>query len=121
MGLGGADLQDLPGISQHHRFGNAINPAEDVLALATARAGLTRPPIVPVEAPAALGLLRMERPGILTTNIAGPPSSHPALRLEPAGPVLTGFGGLAAVDGALHELAGLLTTPQRLPELLLAA
>jgi hypothetical protein len=28
---------------------------------------------------------------------------------------------LAAVDGALDELAGLLATPQRLPELLLAA
>jgi hypothetical protein len=121
MGRGGAALPDPAGVSEHDRFGNSINPAEGVLALATAPAGLTRPPIVPVEATAALGMLRMERPGILTTNIAGPPGSHPALRLEPAGPVLTRLGGLAAVDAALDELAGLLTTPQSPPELLLGA
>jgi len=121
MGRGGACLGDLAGISEHDRFGNAINPAEDVLALVTARVGLTRPPIVPVEATAALGMLLMERPGILTTNMAAPPGSHPALRLQPASPALARFGRVAAVDAALDELAGPLTTPQRLPELLLGA
>jgi hypothetical protein len=60
MARGGAGRGDLPGISEHGRFGNAINSVENVFALATARAGL-------------------------------------------------------------DELAGLLVTPQRLPELLLAA
>ena len=63
MGRGGAGLGDLAGSSEHDRLGNAINRAEDVLALATARAGLNRPPIMPVEASAALGMLLMERPG----------------------------------------------------------
>jgi L-seryl-tRNA(Ser) seleniumtransferase len=98
-------------------------PAEDVLALATARAGLNHPPIVPVEATAALGMILMERHGILTTNIAGQPGAHPALRLKPAGPALEHCGGAlavaAAVDDALDVLAALITTPERLPALLL--
>ena len=98
-------------------------PAEDVLALATAQAGLNRPPIVPVEATAALGMILMERRGILTTNIAGQPGAHPALRLKPAGPALERCGGAQAVahavDDGLAALAGLLATPGHIPALLL--
>jgi L-seryl-tRNA(Ser) seleniumtransferase len=98
-------------------------PAEDILAHVAARAGLNHPPIVPVEATAALGMILMEHHGILTTNIAGQPGAHPALRLKPAGPALERCGGAqavaAAVDDALNALAALIITPERLPTLLL--
>jgi len=77
--------------------------AEEVLALACARAGIARPPIVPVEATAALGMLLMQGHGILTTNIAGQPGSHPALRLKPAGPALERCGGVEAVAKAVDD------------------
>jgi L-seryl-tRNA(Ser) seleniumtransferase len=112
------------GVVQRTDLGPLVSQ-EDVLALATARAGLNRPPIVPVEATAALGMLLMESAGILTTNLAGQPGSHPALRLKPAGPALERCGGVAAVaaavDSALDTLAALLTTPERLPKMLLGA
>lgn len=99
--------------------------AEDVLALATSRAGLNRPPIVPVEATALLGMILIERHGMLTTNVAGQPGSHPALRLKPAGPALERCGGIpavaGAVDGALSVLAGMLAAPEGLRSVLLGA
>ncbi len=89
--------------------------AEEVLALACARAGLDKPPIVPVEATAALGMLLMQSHGILTTNIAGQPGSHPALRLKPAGPALERCGGVEAVaqavDAGISAVAGMLAEP----------
>lgn len=88
--------------------------AEEVLALACARAGLERPPIVPVEATAALGMLLMQGHGILTTNIAGQPGSHPALRLKPAGPALERCGGVEAVAQAVED--GITALAAMLPE-----
>lgn len=97
--------------------------AEEVLALACARAGIAKPPIVPVEATAALGMLLMQGHGILTTNIAGQPGSHPALRLKPAGPALERCGGVEAVAQAVDEgisaLARMLLAPETIRPLLL--
>ncbi len=113
-----------PGMVRRTDLGPLVS-AEDVLTLAVARAGPIRPPIAPVEATAALGMLLMERYGILTTNIAGQPGAHPALRLKPAGPALARCGGAravaAAVDDAVDGVAVLLRTPERLPALLLGS
>ncbi len=76
-------------------------PAEDVLALAAERAGIATPPVVPVEATAMLGMLLLERHGVLTTNVAGQPGAHPSLRLKPAGDALARCGGVAAVADAV--------------------
>lgn len=113
------------------RLGEAVQSSDlgpivsqdDVLALACARAGLAKPPIVPVEASAALGMLLMPDHGILTTNIAGQPGSHPALRLKPAGPALERCGGVEAVAQAVDEgitrLAEMLAEPETIRPLLL--
>lgn len=97
--------------------------AEDALAIALARAGLTAAPIVPVEATAALGMRLLMRQGVLTTNVAGQPGAHPALRLKPAGDALARGGGAeavaAAVDTALGDVAGMLGDADRLRALLL--
>jgi len=78
-------------------------PAEAVLGHALARAGLAAPPVVPVEATALLGMLLLERQGVLTTNVAGQPGAHPALRLKPAGDALERCGGVVAVARAVAE------------------
>jgi L-seryl-tRNA(Ser) seleniumtransferase len=123
----GAALADalvtrLGGAVQRSDLGPIVSP-EDVLALACARAGIDHPPIVPVEATAALGMLLMQGHGILTTNIAGQPGSHPALRLKPAGPALERCGGVEAVakavDDGISTLAEMLMAPEAIRPLLL--
>lgn len=123
----GAALSDalalrLGGAVQRTDLGPIVSP-EEVLALACARAGIAKPPIVPVEATAALGMLLMQGQGILTTNIAGQPGSHPALRLKPAGPALERCGGVEAVARAVDEgisaLARMLLAPETIRPLLL--
>ncbi|MDB5413513.1 MAG: Selenocysteine synthase [Rubritepida sp.] len=112
----------LGAVVQRTDLGPLISP-EDVLTIACARAGIDTPPIVPVEATALLGMLLMERHGMLTTNIAGQPGSHPALRLKPAGPALERCGGVeavaAAVDRELDAVAGLLGAPAEICGMLL--
>ncbi|HYF09428.1 MAG TPA: aminotransferase class I/II-fold pyridoxal phosphate-dependent enzyme [Acetobacteraceae bacterium] len=98
-------------------------PAEDVLALATERAGLRAAPLVPVEATAALGMLLLEHHGVLTTNLAGQPGAHPALRLKPTADALARCGGAQGVAGAvmdgLDRLGAVLGEPERLRAILL--
>lgn len=92
--------------------------AEDVLALALAHAGMTASAAVPLEASAAVGMLLLDRHGILTTNLAGQPGAHPALRLKPTADALARCGGAEAVAAAVEEAIAALAVPLREPEAL---
>jgi L-seryl-tRNA(Ser) seleniumtransferase len=98
--------------------------AEDVLELAMERAGLRTPPIVPIEATAALAMLLLEDHGVVTVHFAGMPPGTSSLLVKFVPPeTLERFGGAdalaKAVDGSLSKLAGLLATPGAIRELLL--
>ena len=100
--------------------------ADDVLALAMERAGLTMPPIVPIEATAALAMLLLEDHGVLTVHFAGMPPGTSSLLLKFIPPeTLERFGGpdalAKAVDSSLDRLAALLHDRTALTALLLGA
>jgi L-seryl-tRNA(Ser) seleniumtransferase len=97
---------------------------EDVLAEVIHRGHVAEPPIVPIEATAALAMLLLRDHGILTVHFAALPPGTAALLLKFIPPeTLDRFGGpdtfASAVDTSLDELAGLLPTPERVRELLL--
>src|SRR5207247_9132598 len=84
--------------------------AEDVLALAMERAGVGTPPIVPIEATAALAMLLLEDYGVLTVHFAGMPPGTSSLLLKFIPPeTLERFGGAdafaKAVDSSVDRLA----------------
>jgi len=100
--------------------------ADDLLALAMERAGLTTPPIVPIEATAALAMLLLEDYGVLTVHFAGMPPGTSSLLLKFIPPeTLERFGGAdalaKAVDSAVDRLAALLRDRAALTALLLGA
>jgi L-seryl-tRNA(Ser) seleniumtransferase len=100
--------------------------AEDLLALAMERAGLATPPIVPIEATAALAMLLLEEYGIVTVHFAGMPPGTSSLLLKFIPPeTLERFGGAdalaKAVDSAVDRLAALLHDRVALTALLLGA
>ena len=100
--------------------------AEDLLALAMERAGLATPPIVPIEATAALAMLLLEDYGIVTVHFAGMPPGTSSLLLKFIPPeTLERFGGAdalaKAVDSAMDRLAALLHDRAALTALLLGA
>jgi len=100
--------------------------AEDVLALAMERAGVATPPIVPIEATAALAMLLLEDYGVLTVHFAGMPPGTSSLLLKFIPPeTLERFGGAdalaKAVDSSLDRLAALLRDRDALSALLLSA
>jgi L-seryl-tRNA(Ser) seleniumtransferase len=97
---------------------------EDVLAEAMRRAGISEPPIVPIEATAALAMLLLRDHGILTVHFAALPPGTAALLLKFIPPETLGrFGGAnafaSAVDSSLDELARLIASPALVRELLL--
>jgi L-seryl-tRNA(Ser) seleniumtransferase len=96
---------------------------EDLLAEAMGRAALDEPPIVPVEATAAVCMLLLRDHGVLTVHFAALPPGTPDLLLKFIPPeTLARFGGAdafaAAVDGAVEELGRLLQRGADLRELL---
>jgi L-seryl-tRNA(Ser) seleniumtransferase len=98
--------------------------ADDLLSLAMERAGLTTPPIVPIEATAALAMLLLEDYGVLTVHFAGMPPGTSSLLLKFIPPeTLERFGGAdalaKAVDGSVDRLAALLRDRVALTALLL--
>ncbi len=98
--------------------------ADDLLALAMERAGLTPPPIVPIEATAALAMLLLEDHGILTVHFAGMPPGTSSLLVKFIPPeTLERFGGAdafaKAVDSSVDRLAALLHDRGELSTLLL--
>jgi L-seryl-tRNA(Ser) seleniumtransferase len=97
---------------------------EDTLEIATERAGLSTPPIVPYEATAALAMLLLRDHGMLTVHFAGLPPGTSALLFKFVDPVtLERLGGpdrfAEAVDQALDALAALISDPVELRRLLL--
>ena len=98
--------------------------ADDLLAMAMERAGLTTPPIAPIEATAALAMLLLEDYGILTVHFAGMPPGTSSLLVKFIPPeTLERFGGAdalaKAVDSSVGRLAALLRDPSALRSLLL--
>ena len=97
---------------------------EDVLTEAMRRGNVAEPPIVPIEATAALAMLLLRDHGILTVHFAALPPGTAALLLKFVPPETLERLGSAdtfaeAVDKSLDELARLLTTPAQVRELLL--
>jgi L-seryl-tRNA(Ser) seleniumtransferase len=97
---------------------------EDILAEAMSRGGLSTPPIVPVEATAALAMLLLRDHGILTVHFAALPPGTAALLVKFIPPeTLERLGGpdvfAHAVESSLDTLGRLVADPSRVRELLL--
>ena len=98
--------------------------ADDLLALAMERAGVTSAPIVPIEATAALAMLLLEEHGVLTVHFAGMPPGTSSVLLKFIPPeTLERFGGAdalaKAVDACIDRLAALLRDRDALVALIL--
>lgn len=96
----------------------------DLLEVAMDRAGIDEPPLVPIEATAALSMLMLRDHGVITVHFVGIPSGTPDFLLKFMPPEeLERFGGpdafAEAVDGSIDALAGLLDDPADLRTLLL--
>ncbi len=96
----------------------------DILEVAMERAVVDEPPLVPIEATAALSMLMLRDHGVITVHFVGIPSGTPDFLLKFMPPEeIERFGGAAAfaeaVDGSLDELADLLDSPKSLRALLL--
>ncbi|MGH7684127.1 MAG: hypothetical protein ACREMT_07280 [Vulcanimicrobiaceae bacterium] len=86
------------------------------------RAGVSKPPIVPFEATAALCMALLEQHGVLTVHFVGVPPGTGDLLIKFIPPeVLNRFGGAKkysdAIDASLDVVAGMLEDPQRLTAL----
>jgi L-seryl-tRNA(Ser) seleniumtransferase len=97
--------------------------AEDVLDVALERAGLRTPPVVPIEATAALAMLLLRDHGMMTVHFVGLPpgtSAHMIKFIPPE--VLVRFGGsrayARAVDDGLTKLAAIIGDPDKIRRLL---
>ena len=120
----GESLSAIFGARLHLTPVTAQLRADDLLALAMERAGLTTPPIVPIEATAALAMLMLEDYGVLTVHFAGMPPGTSSLLLKFIPPeTLERFGGAdalaKAVDSSVDRLAALLRDRAALTALLL--
>jgi L-seryl-tRNA(Ser) seleniumtransferase len=96
---------------------------ERILEEAMRRGGVTEPPIVPVEATAALAMLLLRDHGVLTVHFAALPPGTAALLVKFVPPeTLDRFGGAeafaTAVDSSLDELGRLIGDPSGLADLL---
>lgn len=99
---------------------------EAILEMTMERARLTRPPIVPYEATAALAMLLLRDHGVLTVHFAGLPPGTSALLIKflPPETVLR-FGGARklaqAINSSLDRLAQVLNDSDGLRQLILRA
>jgi L-seryl-tRNA(Ser) seleniumtransferase len=98
--------------------------ADDILEVAMERGRVRRPPIVPIEATAALAMLLLEDYGVLTVHFAGLPPGTSGLLLKFISPeTLAKFGGpdifAEAIDHSLSKLGGLLREPDGIRILLM--
>ncbi|OLB94585.1 MAG: hypothetical protein AUH30_17350 [Candidatus Rokubacteria bacterium 13_1_40CM_68_15] len=119
-----AALRSVLGARVHETPVTAQLRADDVLAIALERAGLSAPPIVPIEALASLAMLLLEDYGLITVHFAGLPPGTSSLLIKFVPPeTLAAVGGpdavAAAVDRSLSRLAELIREPARIAALLL--
>jgi L-seryl-tRNA(Ser) seleniumtransferase len=96
---------------------------EAVLSEAMSRAGLDDPPVVPVEATAALAMALLRDHLVLTVHFAALPPGTAGLLVKFVSPeTLERFGGAeafaAAVDASLDEVARLIARPDELRRVL---
>jgi L-seryl-tRNA(Ser) seleniumtransferase len=96
---------------------------EDILEAAMKKAGLSKPPMVPYEATAALAMLLLRDYGMMTVHFAGMPPGTSALLIKFIPPeTLERFGGkdayAKAVAGSVDKLADMLRQKQDLRTLL---
>ncbi len=120
----GAAMRGVFGARVHLTPVTAQLRADDLLALAMERAGVTTPPIVPIEATAALAMLLLDDYGVITVHFAGMPPGTSSLLVKFVPPeTLDRFGGAEAlakaVDSCVDRLAALLREPAALRTLLL--
>jgi L-seryl-tRNA(Ser) seleniumtransferase len=120
----GDAMEGVFGAHVHRTPVTAQLRADDLLALAMERAGLATPPIVPIEATAALAMLLLEDYGVITVHFAGMPPGTSSLLLKFVPPeTLERFGGAEAlakaIDSSVDRLAALLREPVALRVLLL--
>jgi hypothetical protein len=120
----GAALRPFFGKRVHETPTKAQLLADDVLAIAMERGGVTQAPIVPFEASAAFCMLLLRDYSMLTVHFVGMPPGGADILFKFIPPETLGrFGGpakfAAAVDGALTTLGSLLKEPDKLRTLLL--
>ncbi len=118
-----AALKPIFGVRLHETPTTAQLRADDLLEIAMARAGVTKPPIVPYEAAAAFCMLLLEDHRMLTVHFVGMPPGTADILFKFIPPeTLERFGGperfARAVDASLDRLATFVKNPGRLPELL---
>lgn len=97
---------------------------DDILEVAMERGRVGDPPVVPIEATAALAMLLLEDYGVLTVHFAGLPPGTSSLLLKFIPPeTLARFGGAGAlataIDHSLSKLGGYLREPGGVRSLLL--
>jgi L-seryl-tRNA(Ser) seleniumtransferase len=120
----GEALRSVFGARLHLTPVTAQLRADDLLALAMERAGVSTAPIVPIEATAALAMLLLEDYGVITVHFAGMPPGTSSLLVKFVPPeTLERFGGAEAlakaVDSSVARLAALLREPGAVRRLLL--
>jgi L-seryl-tRNA(Ser) seleniumtransferase len=116
-------LRRVLGARLHETPTTAQLLADDILEIAMQRGGVTRPPIVPFEATAALCMLLLLDHDMLTVHFVGlPPGGGDVLFKFIPPDTLARFGGperfAAAVDTSLTKLGVLLREPEKIRRLL---
>jgi L-seryl-tRNA(Ser) seleniumtransferase len=119
-----AALRETVGTRIHETPVTAQLRAEDTLEIAMERRGVTKPPVVPYEATAALAMLLLRDHGILTVHFAALPPGTSSLLFKFVPPeTLARFGGASAlaraVNASLSDLGTLLARPAGIRALLL--
>lgn len=100
-------------------------PEEDVLSIAVERGGRDSDPpvLVPAEASCALGMILLERHGMLTSNAAERPGARVSLRLRPHPEEVARFGGpekvVDVIDDAFRQLGEIQADPLQVEAIIL--
>ena len=116
-------LRPIFGARLHETPTTAQLRADDLLAVAMERGGVTRQPIVPYEAAAAFCMILLEDHRMLTVHFVGMPPGTADILFKFVRPeTLDRFGGpgkfAQAVDAAVTRLGALLGEPERIGRLL---
>jgi L-seryl-tRNA(Ser) seleniumtransferase len=118
-----AALRPIFGARLHETPTTAQLLADDLLAMAMERGGVTEPPVVPYEAAAAFCMLLLEEHRMLTVHFVGMPPGTANILFKFVPPeTLERFGGperfAKAVDTTIDRLATYVRNSERIPALL---